>query len=225
MTTMTPDEIGQQINYRMSQATTLAVDVPGWLDPLPAELADAADDVQDAWSRLCDLEDDLQAALATLNAADSQDAAAIRDAARAGKPLPKPVDREELRRQVAYAYERVLPLFAEHSAANGRLRRAIDDNHRLIVTAAITASRAHQAAYSAKVAEARQLATEAEHEFGLATSVLNYVAGLPPVRDNVQFTAGGDGQVRVAAAADAVSYLAGTCAMLTERGLTVEQPA
>jgi hypothetical protein len=222
-TTIEPDEIGRQINYRMSQASYQHADVPAWIDPIPDSIAEAIAERDETWTKLCDLEDDVQEALAAIDKADATDAQAIRDAARSGKPLPKTVDRDKLRRQLAYTYERVLPVFAEHSQANSRVREAIDAAHKTLVTAAVAEATARGAGYKRKLEEARRLAAEAEEEYARAQGALNWVSNLGPVRDNVQFTAAGDGAVRVTSDNMAGAYLANTCAMLKSRGLVNEE--
>jgi hypothetical protein len=222
-TTIEPDEIGRQIDYRMSQASYQHAVVPTWLDPVPDTIAEAIRERDDIWSRLVDLEHEAQRALGAIDKADASDAQAIRDAARAGKPLPKTVDRDKLRRELAYAYERVLPVFAEHSQANSRVREAIDAAHKTLVTAAVAEATARGAEYKRKLEEARNLAAEAEDEYARAQSALNWVSNLKPVRDNVQFTAAGDGAIRVSSDNMAGAYLANTCAMLKSRGLVNEE--
>jgi hypothetical protein len=222
-TTIEPAEIGRQINYRMSQASSQHVEVPAWLDPVPDTIAEAIRDRDETWAKLCDLEDDVQRALGAIDKADASDAQAIRDAARAGKPLPKTVDRDKLRRQLAYAYERVLPVFAEHSQANSRVREAIDAAHRTLVTAAVAEANARGAQYARKLEEARKLAAEAEDEYGRAQGALNWISHLEPVRRNVQFTAAGDGAIRVTSDRMARAHLAEVCRMLADRGLVNEE--
>ena len=88
-TTIDLAPIEAQLNYLMGQIQTIQVDVPGWLTPIPTAIAEAAatrDALHDEW---VNIEDTAQGCLHAIRAAQTADDRAVREAARAGKPLPR----------------------------------------------------------------------------------------------------------------------------------------
>jgi hypothetical protein len=185
VTTLEPDEIARQHNYLASQASSAHVEVPGWLDPMPAAIAEAArhrDEVHDRW---IELEDCLVVALSALQSADRSDAEAIRDAARAGKRMPKAIDRDALARATMYAYEAFRPANSELTRANATVAHAIEAETKTLTTQAVAVTRAELKTYAEHIAEAQERLNAAADAYRRAQEPLTDVRDL--VRADMQY--------------------------------------
>ena len=219
-TTIDLAPIEAQLNYLMGQIQTIQVDVPGWLTPIPTAIAEAAatrDALHDEW---VNIEDTAQGCLHAIRAAQTADDRAVREAARAGKPLPrKKSDEEKLRRQAVYDLELAHAAYSRLSAANTAVKEALEAAAPEIDQPTIETSKAELNNYNTHLAEARRVASDAGDAFSRAVRPLVFVSHLESVRSNVQFTAGADPNIQVTAAHMAAGHVHNTHKMLESRGI------
>jgi hypothetical protein len=146
-------------------------DVPTWAD-LPKPLAAAVKARSTALKAWDPKRAALSESLRALEGADVADANAIRDAARAGKPLPKAVSRDELARAVEYHLERTKVAHHALDASNTAVKAAMDEHGRALVPQAIARARGALAEHAEKMSQAHEMLTEAADAFRPAAAVL-----------------------------------------------------
>jgi hypothetical protein len=183
MTTMTTETLISQARFQTR--TPELADVPAWAD-LPAPLARAVKDRDRALDQWAEVESDLAVALAKLEGADVTDATNIRDAARAGTPMPDPLDRTDLARAVEYEIHRTNTARTVLSGADAKVKAALAAHGRALVPQAIDRARKAVADYAALVAEAQATLTRAVDVYRDAPEALRDIRDL--VRDNMQFS-------------------------------------